>query len=49
MDEEYIYLTKDLGQKEGLNEETEYKSNPKDVMKVSEYLFLTNKWDQRKV
>ena len=44
MDEEYIYLTKDLGWKEGLNEELEeeeFKSDPKDATKLSNYLFLT--------
>ena len=41
MKKEYIYPTEVLGQKEGLNEDTEYKSNPKDVMKLSGYLFLT--------
>ena len=43
MDEEYIYLTKDLGWKEGLNEkieESESKLDPNDVTKLSEYLFL---------
>ena len=44
VDEEYIYLTEYLGQKEGLNEENEEKeseSDPEDVTKLSEYLFLT--------
>ena len=44
MDEEYVYLTKDLGWKEGLREkieEEELKCDPKDVTKFSEYLFIT--------
>ena len=43
MEEEYIYLTKDLGWKEDLEEEIEeeeLKCDPKDVTKLSEYLFL---------
>ena len=44
MDEEYIYMTEDLGRKEGLKEEIgeeEFKGDPKDVTKLSEYLLLT--------
>ena len=44
MDEECIYLTEDLGWKEGIKEECEEeerKCDPKDVTKLSEYLFLT--------
>ena len=44
MDEEYIYLTEDLGREKDLKEEIEEeecKCDPKDVTKVSEYLFLT--------
>ena len=48
MDEEYIYLTEDLGWEEGLKEEIEeeeFKCDPKDVTKLSGYLFLTKrKW-----
>ena len=43
-DKEYIYLTKDLGWKERMKgefEEEERKCDPKDVPKLSEYLFLT--------
>ena len=45
MDEEYIYLTKDLGWKEGMKEEFEEEErecDPTDVTKLSGYLFLTN-------
>ena len=41
MNEEYIYLTKNLDWKEGLNEEKGYKSDSNHVTKLSEYLFLT--------
>ena len=44
MDEEYVYLTEDLGWKEGMKEEfeeEESKCDPKDATKLSEYLFLT--------
>ena len=44
MEEEHLYLTEDLGWKEGLNEEMgekEFRSDPKYVTKFSEYLFLT--------
>ena len=51
MDEEYIYLTEDLGWKEGLKEEIEeeeLKCDPKDVTKLSEYLFLTKQMGWKK-
>ena len=51
MDKEYIYLTKDLGWKEGLKEEIEeeeVKCDPKDVTKLSEYLFLTKQMGWKK-
>ena len=48
MNEEYIYLTEDVGWKEGLNKEKEYKSNPKDVTKLSKYIFLTEKMGWKK-
>ena len=43
MDEEYIYLTEDLGWKEGPKEEIgeeEFKCDPKEVTKLFEYHFL---------
>merc|ERR1712086_601095 len=51
MDEEYVYLTKDLGWKEGVKEEIEeeeLKCDPKDVTKLSEYLFLTEQMGWKK-
>ena len=51
MDKEYVYLTKDLGQKEGLKEEIEeeeLKCDPKDVTKLSEYLFLSEQLGWKK-
>ena len=51
MDEEYIYLTEDLGWKEGLKEEIEeeeFKCDPKDVPKLSKYLFLIKQIGWRK-
>merc|ERR1712086_273571 len=51
MDEEYVYLTEDLGWKEGIKEECEEKErecDPKDVTKLSEYLFLTEQMGWKK-
>ena len=46
--EEYIYLTEDLGWKEGLTEDKECKSNSNYVTKLSEYLFLTKQMGWKK-
>ena len=51
MDEEYIYMSEDLGRKQGLNTEIEEKedtSDPKDVAKLAEYLFLTKQMGWKK-
>ena len=51
MDEKYIDLTEDLGYKEGLNEENEekwFKSDPKDVTTLSEYIFLAEQMSRKK-
>ena len=45
-----MFLTKTLGWEEGLNEETNATSDadPNDVMKLAEYLFLTEQMGWRK-
>ena len=51
MDKEYVYLTKDLGWKEGTKEEIEeeeLKCDPKDATKLSEHLFLTKQLGWKK-
>ena len=51
MDEEYVYLTEDLGWKEGIKEECEEK-NVNVIQKTSQSFldicFLPNKWVEKK-